>query len=65
MACNRADYAEKPRRAPITITQKKTLPPLAFAVGWAVKPEDPYKNWSPELREREERRLASPGVTPR
>jgi len=43
-------------RAPITITQK---PQPAWAAGWAVKPEDPYKGWSPELREREERRLAA------
>jgi len=44
---------------------KKTLPTLAWAAGWAVKPEDPMRNWSPELREREERRLAGlrPHVT--
>lgn len=58
IACNRTDYAEKPRRAPITITQKKTFPPLAWAAGWAVKSDDPMKGWAPELREREERRLA-------
>lgn len=34
MACSRTDYAEKPRRAPITITQR---PQLAWAAGWAVK----------------------------
>ena len=58
MACNRTDYAEKPRsprRAPITITQR---PSLAWAAGWARELDDPMKGWSPELREREERRPA-------
>ena len=62
MACNRTDYAEKPRsqrRAPITVTQR---PSLAWAAaGWARELDDPMKGWSPELREREERRLAGLG----
>lgn len=41
MACSRTDYAEKPRRPPVLITQKKTLPPLAWAAGWARKPDEP------------------------
>lgn len=45
----------KPPRPPITITQR---PLLAFAAGWAREPDDPMKGWSPELREREEKRLA-------
>ena len=48
IACNRTDYAEKPRRAPITITQR---PSLAWAAGWALELDDPMKGWSPELRE--------------
>ncbi len=35
MTCNRTGYAEKPRRPPVTITQR---PQIAWAAGWAVKP---------------------------
>ena len=75
--CVACDYAEpkwstrSPRtrigrsRPPITINQKKTLPPLAWAAGWGRELDDPMKGWSRELREREERRLAGLRVAPR
>lgn len=62
IACHKDDYADTPARPPITITQR---PPLAWAAGWARELDDPFKGWAPELREREERRLAGPGVAPR
>jgi hypothetical protein len=50
MECNRTNYAGK-SRPPITITQR---PQPAWAAGWATEDQDPYKGWSPELRERAE-----------
>ncbi|MGH8562681.1 MAG: hypothetical protein ACREXW_00815 [Gammaproteobacteria bacterium] len=45
MACSLTGYEGK--RLNSYFAQR---PMLDFAAGWAVKPEDPYKGWAPELR---------------